>query len=96
MTAPNELDVEWGIDRAPCDEGLLDSNRSQAPANRRRDFLFNFPQTTSIVVTNFVRLIPGQQLSNVNLQKGQSDDGVLAASPMIKSAIWRGRRGRFR
>ena len=33
-------------------EGLLDSRLSQALANRQRDFLFNFPQTASIVVTN--------------------------------------------
>ena len=32
----------------------------------------------------------------MNLQKGRFGDGGLAAFPMIKSAIWRGRRRRLR
>ena len=32
----------------------------------------------------------------MNLQKGRSDGGGSAASSMIKSAIWRGRRKRLR
>ena len=32
----------------------------------------------------------------MNLQKGRSDDGGPAVSPMIKSTIWRGRRRRLR
>ena len=96
MTAPDELDVEWGIDRAPGDQGLLDSRWSQALANRQRDFLFDFPQTAPIVRTNLFFLSLGHQLRNVNLQKGRSDDGVLAASPMINSIIWRERRRRLR
>ena len=34
-TAPDESDVEWGIDRALGDRGLLDSGWSQALTNRR-------------------------------------------------------------
>ena len=52
-TAPNKSGVEWGINLAPGDEGLLESRWSQALANYRRFFLFDFPQTAPIVVTNF-------------------------------------------
>ena len=48
------------------------------------------------VRTNFVRLISGHRPRNVNLQKVQSGDGGPAASQMIKSTIWRGRRRRLR
>ena len=54
MTAPDKSDVESGIKRAPGDEGLLDSRWSQALANRRREFLFDFQQKAPIVVTIFL------------------------------------------
>ena len=40
MTAPDDSDVEGGIDRALGDERLLDNRWSQALAACRRDFLF--------------------------------------------------------
>ena len=39
-----------------------------------------------VSVVTLIACTPGQQQRNVNLHNGRSDDGVLAASPMIKLA----------
>ena len=59
MTTPDESNVECEINRAPGDEGLLDSRWSQALANRRRDFLFHFQKKAPIVVTIFLSDLRG-------------------------------------
>ena len=47
------------------------------------------------VSTNFVRLIFGAFATQCEPTKGRSGGGGSAASSMIKSAIWRGRRRRL-
>ena len=43
MAAPDESDVEWGIDRAPGVEGILESHWTQALTNHWRNFFVRFP-----------------------------------------------------
>ena len=51
---------------------------------------------TVVLLPVFSSDLQGISCAIVNLQKGRSDNSVSVASPMIKSAIWRGRRRRLR